>query len=86
MLYEVITVTFTISNFVLAKNAEEETVETIPAEILLSNSELAINSQESMLFTIELTPHNTTDSVCLISDNPSAVWVSPGAIRRNNFV
>ncbi len=70
-----ITVTFTLSNFVLAKDAEEETAEMIPAEIILSADEPKLDSSEAVRYEVTLSPKNTTDTVSFVSSNPMAVWV-----------
>jgi len=72
-----ITVTFTLSSFVLARDAGQETAETIPAAIVLSEKRLQLETADTVLYQVALSPANTTDTACFVSGNPGVVWVSP---------
>lgn len=76
-----ITVTFTISNFVLAKDAEGEAPETIPAAISLPADAVRLDSASAVSYAATLSPADTTDTACFVSNDPGVVWVSPVSVK-----
>jgi aryl-phospho-beta-D-glucosidase BglC (GH1 family) len=76
-----ITVTFTISNFVLAKDAEGEAPETIPAAVSLPAEYVQLFSTDAASFSVTLSPEDTTDTACFVSNDPDVVWVSPVSVK-----
>jgi aryl-phospho-beta-D-glucosidase BglC (GH1 family) len=75
-----ITVTFTLSNFVLARDAEQEAQESVPAEISLSEDSVSLDSAGAVPYTVTLSPEDTTDTACFVSGDPGVVWVSPVSV------
>lgn len=78
---KIITVTFTISNFLLAKDVKQEVKQSIPAAVTLSADSVRLDSPNIVSYAAMLTPKNTLDSACFVSDNPAVVWVSPVSVR-----
>lgn len=79
-----ITVTFTLSNFVLAKDVEREAPETIPATIALAAESVQLDSADTVSYAATLSPEDTTDSACFVSNDPGVVWVSPVSVKPDD--
>ncbi len=74
---KVITITFTLSNFVLSKDAQAEPeIEPVPASVTLSSDSVTINSLSTSPFAVTLSPLSTTDTACFVSEKSGVVWVS----------